>query len=77
MRSMTLAALAQSPTKWPAVSSGLFTCAAPEEYQPLSGWLGAYVTPKTLKRYNSKWPELGIFFILDLFLTKGIKIIFV
>jgi hypothetical protein len=32
MRSMTLAALAQSPAQWPAISSSLCTCAAPEEY---------------------------------------------
>jgi hypothetical protein len=37
------------------------------------GW-GAYLTPETLKRYNSKWPEVNIFFILNLFLTKYIKI---
>jgi hypothetical protein len=29
-----------------------------------------YTTPKILNRYKSKWPEVKIFFILDLFLTK-------
>jgi hypothetical protein len=31
------------------------------------------MTPKTLKIYNSKWPEEKIYFILDLFLTKCIR----
>jgi hypothetical protein len=25
--------------------------------------LGAYMTPETLNRHNSKWPEVKIFFI--------------
>jgi hypothetical protein len=36
---------------------------------------GAYMTPVILKRYNSKWPEEKIFFFLDLFLTKCIRMI--
>ncbi len=31
---------------------------------------------KTLNRYESKWPELKIFVILNLFLTKYIRIIY-
>jgi hypothetical protein len=27
-----------------------------------------YMTPKTLKRYNLKWPEVKLFFIGDVFL---------
>jgi hypothetical protein len=30
---------------------------------------------ETLNRYNSKWSEVKIFFILDLFLTKCVRII--
>ncbi len=41
----------------------------------LSGWLGVYMTPESLNRNNSKWPEVIILFILDLFLTKFLKII--
>jgi hypothetical protein len=33
------------------------------------------MTPKTLKRYNSKWPEVKIFSNLDIFLTKHTRII--
>jgi hypothetical protein len=33
------------------------------------------MTPKTLKRYNSKWPARKIYFNLDLFLTKCIRIL--
>ncbi len=35
------------------------------------------MTPKTSKRYNSEWPEVKMFFNLDLFLTKCIRTIFV
>jgi hypothetical protein len=38
------------------------------------GW-GAYVTPETLNRYTSKWPEVKIYLIQELFLTKFIRII--
>ncbi len=34
------------------------------------------MTPETLNRYISKLPEVKIFLIFDLFLTKGFKIIF-
>jgi hypothetical protein len=34
------------------------------------------MTPKTLKGYNSKWPEVKIFFNLDIFLIKCNRIIF-
>ncbi len=46
----------------------------------LSRWMGAYMTPKTLNRYNSEWPEVKIFFlslvyfsqnVLELYLVKG------
>jgi hypothetical protein len=33
------------------------------------------MTPKTLNRNSSKWSEVKIFFILDLFLTKCVRII--
>jgi hypothetical protein len=36
---------------------------------------GAYMTPETLKRFNSKWPEVKIFFFiidhLELYLVEG------
>ncbi len=35
---------------------------------------GAYMTPKNLNIKNSKWPEIKIFFILDLFLTKCVEL---
>jgi hypothetical protein len=34
-----------------------------------------YMIPKTLNRHSSKWPEVKIFFHLDLFLTKCFRII--
>jgi hypothetical protein len=33
------------------------------------------MTPDTLNRNNSIWPEVNIFFTLNLFLTKGVRII--
>jgi hypothetical protein len=32
------------------------------------------MTPKTLNRNNSKWPEVKIFIIIDLFFTKCARI---
>jgi hypothetical protein len=43
---------------------------------PYSGWVGAYMTPENLNRYNSKWPEKKLFFNPYLFLSKDIRIIF-
>jgi hypothetical protein len=39
--------------------------------------LRAYLAPENLKRYNSKWPEVKIFVMPDLFLTKSNIIFFV
>jgi hypothetical protein len=36
---------------------------------------GAYMTPLTLNRNNSKWPEEKVFFLLDLFFPKFVRII--
>ncbi len=41
----------------------------------MAGGIHTYMTPKTLNRHNSKWPEVKIFVHLDLFITKCFRII--
>jgi hypothetical protein len=35
---------------------------------------GGIYDPETLNRYNSKWPEVNIFLIVDLFLTNALEL---
>ncbi len=64
---------------WPRVASGtVWSCCCVAFIETLTLiWMARgvqYVTPETLKRYSSKWPEVKFFF-LYLYFTKCIRII--